>query len=210
MEGILTTIREKDGDYLVSHLANSEQDIPKLYRLMEDPVSFERLLENPKVLDILEGRDYEGSLELLFYLLVRQAMRQEKIENRDVSLYLTRLLVDMNRDLKKLKAAQWAALIGAFRHIFSFSLNSEAIFSTLRKIGDKTLFMSGFFPEHVERKWSTPIRVCEEIGSHSYRAAALTEQAYKIGIASPLFVLSKEFRLFRETLNRISTRFFQA
>lgn len=202
MKTVLGHIQEKDCHYIVQLLSRTPAEESSLRRLLHDPSSLLLLLDDPRLEKAIDDKSFRGSLELLFFLLIKKKLCQEGFYRRPIAFYLTQLLVQMQREEKK--SPHWQVLFSLFQNLFTFSLDSEKLFTLLKKIGDRALFLSGFFPEALEKRWRTPLAKIEKVGSSSYRMASLTEQAYQSGIADTLFAISQEFPLYREALYDIA------
>lgn len=177
---------------------------------------FDALLDDPRTFNALMTTGGVGTAppRLAFYLLVRHALLEGGIDDRELADYITALLADFGR------ADRAYAIDGddrRFEYLVDIVHAMDAAdgrreFLLHVHLGDFALWLSGLFPDHitarVDRRGAPGIEYYEELGATGYRRAADSRDAADHGLQSVYRSCADTFRTLRVALNRISDRYF--
>jgi len=217
---ILPTIRASlnrgDAQQLVGLLGQSDPELAEAARLRLDENGIGSLLDDPGVRNaLLTDTDVTVPPEVIFYVLVRQALLEGGIDDETTSDYVASMLVSFGR------AGRAYRISGGDDSEFHYltdmvselrSADGRRRFLLRVHMGDFALWMSGLFPDYLEartrRKGAPPISYFEELGATGYRGASESLEAGERGIETVLRDVVNQFSAVRTALNRISDRHF--
>jgi hypothetical protein len=174
------------------------------------------LLDDPRVRNaLLTNTDVTVPPEVIFHVLVRQALLEGGIDDETTSDYVASMLVSFGR------AGRAYRISGGDDSEFYYltdmvselqSADGRRRFLLRVHIGDFALWMSGLFPDYLEertrRKGAPPISYFEELGATGYRGASESLEAGELGMETVLRDVANQFSAVRTALNRISDRHF--
>ncbi len=197
--------------WLLSRGAEAERDRLE-ERLREE--GFDALLDDPRTLNaVLAGPSFStASLELTFYVLVRQALLESGIRDRILADYLTSLVVAFSRTGRSFRPAEEP---GEFYYLTDLVAAGDAATGArahaLRvHLGEFALWLSGLFPDHitarVRRRGAPGLDYYEQLGATGYRMAARMAGAQDTGLQDVYRLCADGFPALRCTLNRIADR----
>lgn len=239
-----------DQDLIVERLQGDE---PRLETMLDDEQLFRRIVgEKDILLQISPWLFFTLLLRRTWRDLEREAFTVEQRSRQKVILfdadqvvrllaqgpvraYLATMLASFTRVesvtmLVEVKKGRWRGyrthefdLDGMIR--YSQTLDEPFRFAPYKRIGDVCLFLSGMFPEAIDRQTrpsqnSRPqsrkrgsvfqkIEDYEAYGRSFYRLAAQHEQARREGMAEVLATLSEGFILAEKPLSFLATRYLQ-
>lgn len=197
--------------WLLTRGAEAERDRLE-NRVRED--GLDAILDDPRTLNaVLSGREFSSaSPRLVFYLLVRHALLEERIDDVVLADYLTALLVAFGRSGRATSPMEEGQ---AFHHLIDLVTEADAstgarAFMLRAHLGEYALWLSGLFPDHitarVQRRGAPGMRYFEELGSTGYRLASRFAEAEKHGLHTVYRACADGFPALRIALNRIADR----
>ena len=217
---ILPTIRaslsRSDSQQLVRLLGGEDPELGEAARLRLEENGIGSLLDDPRVRNaLLTDTDVSVPPPVIFYVLVRQALLEGGIDDENTSDYVASMLVSFGR------AGRAYRISGEDDSEFHYltdmiselrSADGRRRFLLHVHMGDFALWMSGLFPDYLERrtrrKGAPPISYFEELGATGYRGASESLEAGELGMDTVLMGVANQFSAVRTALNRISDRHF--
>jgi hypothetical protein len=180
--------------------------------LVADPNHLDQLLDKPEVYRaLLELRGCVSvSMPFYFYVLVRQTLLQQKVDDRSLSDYVAALLSDfavhprMDIPLEgEPPRRYYAELLQALQQA-----QGERRFLLAVHIGNRALFEAGMLIhaiEEKERRRAAPgVQFLEDLGTEFFRQAAHQSYADQFGMVALFLTLGQAFHTTRLALNQIS------
>jgi hypothetical protein len=171
--------------------------------LDQEPI-YRAILESPDRLDI--------SPHLLFYVLCRHLLRETPASARETSDYLASMLGKFLHTAR-LNAPEEMAdqdmryISDALRCIAQ--ANSGQAFILRSHLANYTLFLSGVFHEHLEkrgRRGGPSLKFYEEVGRTNFAVAAKDREARRLGLQSIFHDLAESFHEVRLALTDLADR----
>ena len=217
---ILPTIRaslsRSDGQQLIRLLGREDPELGETARLRLEEHGIGSLLDDPRIRNaLLTDTDVSIPPPVIFYVLVRQALLEGGIDDESTSDYVASMLVSFG------KAGRAYRISGEDDNEFHYltdmiselrSADGGRRFLLRVHLGDFALWMSGLFPDYLERrtrrKGAPPISYFEELGATGYRGASESLEAGELGMETVLRDVANQFSAVRTALNRISDRHF--
>ena len=217
---ILPTIRaslsRSDSQQLVRLLGREDPELGEAARIRLEENGIGSLLDDPRVRNaLLTDTDVSVPPPVIFYVLVRQALLEGGIDDENTSDYVASMLVSFGR------AGRAYRISGEDDSEFHYltdmiselrSADGRRRFLLHVHMGDFALWMSGLFPDYLERrtrrKGAPPISYFEELGATGYRGASESLEAGELGMDAVLMGVANQFSAVRTALNRISDRHF--
>lgn len=198
--------------WLLSRGSESERD--RLESRLRDE-GMDSLLDDPRTFNaIMAGREFSSaSSELVFYVLVRHALLEDGIADRQIADYLSALLLSFGRAGRAFRVEDHEQEFHHLVDIVSAGNESDGrrAFLLRAHLGEFALWLSGLFPDHitarVQRRGAPGIRYFEELGSAGYRLASRFDDAERHGMDHVYRVCSEAFRSLRTSLNRVADRY---
>ena len=204
----------QDAKQLVALLGRGDQDLLEGAETRLDELGIDALLDDPRVRTaILTEVDVAVRPEVVFYVLVRQALLESSIDNVVVSDYVSTLLLAFGKGSRAYRPsdddsksyAYLVDLVGDLR-----GADSRQAFLLRTHLGNYALWMTGMFPDYIEarttRRGGPSVRYYEDLGRMSFREAAESGEAEALGISRILTDVAQRFAGVRGALNRISDR----
>lgn len=181
-------------------------------RLREE--GMDSILDDPRTFNaIMAGHEFSSaSSGLVFYVLVRHALLEEGIADRQLADYLAALLLSFGRARQAFCVEDHEQEFHHLVDIVSAGNESDGrrAFLLRAHLGEYALWLSGLFPDHitarVQRRGAPGIRYFEELGSTGYRLASRFDDAERHGLDRVYRVCSEAFRSLRTSLNHIADR----
>ena len=180
-------------------------------RLREE--GFDALLDDAEVLRALVrgGGVSRAPAPLVFYLLVRHALLQREVADRQVADYIAAILLEFGM------AGRAHAVDGGEGEPFHYLADIMAALERARgerefllrvHLGNFALWLAGLFPDfittRVRRRGAPPLSYYEEMGALGYRSAAGSDLAMRHGVGDVLLRVAEQFRDVRVALNSLS------
>ena len=213
---IRASLSRSDGQQLVRLLGREDPELAEGARLRLEENGIGSLLDDPRIRNaLLTDADVSVPPSLIFYVLVRQALLEGGIDDENTSDYVASMLVSFGR------AGRAYRIYGEDESEFHYltdmiselrSADGRRRFLLRVHMGDFALWMSGLFPDYLERrtrrKGAPPISYFEELGATGYRGASESLEAGELGMDTLLMGVANQFSAVRTALNRISDRHF--
>lgn len=189
------------------------KDTRRLLRLFEEPETFDKVLDDPRLFRAV--LDLKGclpvSLRFYFYVLVRHALLKEDIQDPEVADYVAELLSEFaaHQRWRRPNPPEPHPMEYLFEMIAALDrLEGEKRFEMQAHIGNYALFLAGVFPSHLvrrmERRGAPGFRFYEEMGSAHFRLAGGHDLARRMDLAEVFMTLGETFHLTRLALNHLS------
>ncbi|HET6765673.1 MAG TPA: hypothetical protein VFH27_18465 [Longimicrobiaceae bacterium] len=184
-------------------------------RLREE--GLDALLDDAQVLQALVrgGGISMAPPRLVFYLLVRHALLQREIADRQVADYIAAILLEFGT------AGRAHAVDGGEGEPFHYLADILAAVDRARgerefllrvHLGNFALWLAGLFPDsisaRVQRRGAPPLSYYEQMGALGFRSAAGTELAIRHGLGDVFLSVAERFRDVRVALNSLSDTVF--
>jgi hypothetical protein len=208
---VRSRLSQHDLDFLIHVLAPSGQETAALQNLLADEEVRDDLLDHPRLLDYLIRRHYPVSisLPLYFYVMVRHALREYKIDDRAIADYVAGLLVEFSSTERANRIESRCEKSYDYFVDMLYDLietGGREAFLLNRHIGDHALFISGVFPDFVYhreryRPPSPGFKYYEQMGSDGYQRASRHTLAERYQLAGVFELLAQQFRHIRLALN---------
>ncbi|MDZ7364166.1 MAG: hypothetical protein ONB46_26160 [candidate division KSB1 bacterium] len=210
-------LNQDDLQFIVTALRRQGEKDSTILQLLADAEMRDAMLDHPRLLEyLLEVRQTTSiSPFLYFYVLVRHALREFKIDDRAVSDYVASLLAEFGQGnrmhrIDRKAANEYKYLVDLMAELLD--ANSEQTFYVQSHLGNYALFMTGIFPDHVyhRAKYHPPspdFSYYEQVGSVNFQRASQHRIAEKYCLADILDLLGQQFRQVRLALNHLTDSF---
>jgi len=215
---ILPTVRSSfdrtDASFLVWILTRGSESARAREEARLRESGLDAILDDPRTLNaLLAGREFSTARpELIFYVLIRQALLEDGINDRGLADYLAALVVSFGRGGRAYHIAEDTTEYRYLVDIVSAADQSSGrkAFMLRAHLGEFALWLSGLFPDHIaareQRRAAPPLAYYEELGSTGYRMAARFNEAEEAGIAELYRNCADFFPALRVALNRVADR----
>jgi hypothetical protein len=181
-------------------------------RLREE--GFDAILDDPRTFNaLMAGREFSSApMGLVFYLLVRHALLEDGITDRELSDYLSALLVAFGRSGRAQRVDEH---VDGLHHLVDIvaagdEASGHRAFLLRVHLGEYALWLSGLFPDHinarVQRRGAPGLSYYEALGSTGYRLAARYRDAEHHGLDRVYQRCAEAFPALRIALNRVADR----
>jgi hypothetical protein len=150
---------------------------------------------------------------LLFYLLVRHALLQREIADRQLADYTAALLLEFG-DARRAFSPGDGERFFYLADILEAAerARGESEFHLRTHLGNYALWLAGVFPDHiahrVRRRGAPPLSYYDEMGAAGFRTAAASLPAARHGLGEVLTRAADRFTDVREALNTLSDGLF--
>ncbi len=205
----------EDVDFILSVLGRKIGTAECLVRLLADEESRDLILDDEVLLHaLLEHRGcLRVSSRFYFYILVRQVFRRSDIKDRAVADYVAEVLAEFSRTERVhcVGPGQNQPLDYFFEMMAALQTADDRTSFFIRvHIGNRSLFLSGVFPEHIRLRAETRgfpgLKYYEELGRTHYRLASDHQLARKYELAPIFSTLAERFQATRLALNDMADR----
>lgn len=180
-------------------------------RLREE--GLDALLDDARVFGALMHRRglSHAPAPLVFYLMVRHALLQREILDRQVADYTAAVLLEFGTAGKAHRVdggegepfLYLADILGALE-----KARGEREFLLRVHLGNFALWLAGLFPDHithrVRRRGAPPLAYYDELGAVGFRTAAGSETALRHGLGDLFLRVADRFPDVRTALNTLS------
>lgn len=175
------------------------------------------LLDDPRLQEgLLDSRQgAHASLPLFTYVIVRNALLASGESDRMLADYVASLLLQFGlrqraRQISTHDDATYDTLASLGEELEGGDANRS--FLARAHLGNYALWMSGIFPDHIERRrWNRggpDLRYFECMGTRGFRLAADHRLASEHGLSVLFATAAEKFPQLRVALNRVSDRLF--
>ena len=215
MPVIRASFSRSEALHLVELIGRRDASLREAARERLEDGGLDDLLDDPRVLNaLLTDEDVKARPELVFYVLVRQAMLERGVHDPVAADYVASLLVQFGRSRRAYRISEdgdeeYGYLVDLLARLRT-STGKEA-FLLRAHTGNFSLWLSGLFPDFLEarvhRKGAPPISYYERVGSTGYQMASESPEAQALGVKDALGSVARHFSGVRGALNRISDRY---
>jgi hypothetical protein len=152
---------------------------------------------------------------LVFYVMVRQALLQREIADRQLADYTAALLLEFGA------AGRAHTVDGGEGEPFHYLADIVAAMEQARgerefrlrvHLGNFALWLGGLFPDYVtqrvQRRGAPPLSYYDELGALGFRSAAGSQLALRHGLGEVFLQAAEQFRDVRSALNSLSDTLF--
>lgn len=175
------------------------------------------LLDDVRVLHALMRRQgLSGApAPLVFYLMVRHALLQREVHDRQLADYTAAVLLEFGM------AGRAGRVDGGEGEPFTYLVDILAAIERARgerefqlrvHLGNYALWLAGLFPDHithrVQRRGAPPISYYDAMGASGFRSAAANEIALRHGLGDVFLTAADRFADIRSALNSLSDAVF--
>ena len=212
-----TRFTAADFDFIVRSLSRSRRESVSLVSLLTDADTRDTLLDQPALSEAILSQNSHLAIspQFYFYVLTRHVLRRAGIDDRLLCDYLASLLDEFTRTAALRNPTTAGGGPGARLYLSDLlaalqQADPAQAFFLRAKLGDYTLFLTGIFPENIERRRSRRgapgCSFYEEVGRASYRAVAGHEAARRRGLTDVFNNLAEQFHEVRLALNQLADR----
>jgi hypothetical protein len=180
-----------------------------------DEEGADAILDDPRVLNaLLTSAEASAPTNLVFYVLVRHALLEVGIDERDTADYVASMLVAFGHSGRAYRPSEntreeYHYLVDMVVRLADAD-RSEA-FLLRSHLGNFSLWLSGLFPDYlaarVRRRGAPDIGYYERMGTTGYRLAAGSPEAKTLGLDGLLGDVANHFSGVRTALNLVSDRY---
>jgi hypothetical protein len=215
---ILPTIRSsfdrRDASFLVWLLTRGVESARDREEARLREHGLDAILDDPRTLNaLLAGGEFSTARpELVFYVLIRQALLEDGINDPGLADYLTALVLAFGRGGRAYHLAEESTEYRYLVDIVAAADQSSGrrAFMLRAHLGEFALWLSGLFPDHItareQRRAAPPLEYYEELGSSGFRMASRHDEAEAAGIADLYRNCADFFPALRVALNRVADR----
>src|SRR5262245_60020644 len=212
-------LHAEDLKFIVAALCRQGQREETLYQLLLDEEMRDAMLDHPRLLQYLLNYRHPTTISpfLYFYILVRQALKEFNIDEREVADYVASLLAEFGKNGRAQRVDEHATK--EYRYLVELlqdllESNSMQTFHLRSHLGNYALFLTGIFPAYVyhRAKYHPPspdFSYYELVGSSSYRQASQQAEAARFCLSEILEFLARRFKQVRLALNYMTENFVQ-
>ncbi|MEM7012947.1 MAG: hypothetical protein AAF585_15840 [Verrucomicrobiota bacterium] len=194
----------------------SDAQIAALISTTRDPEALIQVLDDSHLMTaiITMGAPISISAELYFYVLVRHALREARIDNADLADYVAATLAEYAKG-NPLVPQEGEKFEDVTYHVdFLQAINCanphERFFLQVR-CGNQFMVLSGLFPRFLkrreERHGAPGIRYYESVASESFRSAAEHPLAGEFAVNEVYPLLAEVMPQTRRALNRLGDEY---
>ncbi len=187
-----------------------------MVELFTDEEARDRILDDPLLTQAILSQNGHLAIspQFFFYILTRHALKGAGLEDRALCDYLASLLDQFTRTARLGgpggdQAAQKGALYVSDLLLALREASPAQAFLLRTHVGNYSLFLTGMFPENIERRRRRGAPGCsfyEEMGRSSYRAVADHQTARRWGLSDIFKDLAGQFHEVRLALNDLAER----
>jgi hypothetical protein len=152
---------------------------------------------------------------LVFYLVVRHALMEREILDREIADYTAALLLEFGRLTRRPDAAEVALFDTIYLADILTELEKargEREFMLRAHLGNLALWIAGVFPDfvthRVQRRGAPPISYYDALGAQGFRTAAGMELALRYDLGDLFVKFADQFSNVRSALNGLSDALF--
>lgn len=179
---------------------------------------FDALLDDPALVRALlqRGGIATTPAPLMFYLLVRQALLEREIHDRQLADYTAAVLLEFGRLQRSAGTPSGEPLPDSLYLVDILEeldrARGEREFQLRAHLGNLALWLGGVFPDYithrVQRRGAPPLAYYDEIGASGFRSAAGMELALRHGMGGLFLQFADQFSSVRSALNGLSDALF--
>jgi len=200
--------------HLIGLLAGDDEELRDASLKRLDAGGIDVLLDDPRVRNALLTDVRAGAApELIFYVLVRQALLEGDVEDRGMADYVASLLLEFGQERRAYRVSEVAG--EEYRYLVDIAAGRRAAdtrqkFLLNTHMGNLSLWLSGLFPQYLhrreQRRGAPSVRYYEQMGTSGFRLASESREAVRFGLGEVLRSVADRFSDVRVALNRLSDR----
>ncbi len=214
LPNIRASFGRRDAMHLVGLIASDDEALRESVLKRLDAEGIDTLLDDPRVRNaLLTDTRASASPELIFYVLVRQALLEGGVNEPAAADYVSALLLKFGQERRAYRVSddtedeyQYLVDIAQGRH----SADARQSFLLNTHMGNLSLWLAGLFPQYLhrreQRRGAPPVRYYEQMGESGYRLASESREAVRFGLGGVLSTVADRFSDVRVALNRLSDR----
>lgn len=152
---------------------------------------------------------------LFFYLLVRQALLEREIHDRQLADYTAAVLLEFGRIGRRAMDASGSMPNTIYLTDILDEIErarGEREFALRAHVGNVALWLGGVFPDfiahRVQRKGAPPVSYYDAVGAAGFRGAASMETAVRYDLGDLFLRFADQFASVRSALNGLSDALF--
>lgn len=152
---------------------------------------------------------------LVFYLVVRHALMEREIQDREIADYTAALLLEFGRLTRSTEGEEVALSETIYLADILTELEKargEREFMLRAHLGNLALWIAGVFPDfvthRVQRRGAPPISYYDALGAQGFRTAAGMELALRYDLGDLFVKFADQFSNVRSALNGLSDALF--
>jgi hypothetical protein len=205
-----------DAQLAARMLADAGDDLGQLEARLADE-GIDAILDDPRLPGLLlrNARAAHASLRLFAYVMIRQALRAQGVNDRGLADYVTSVVVQFgHRDrahrIDESDDEVYTALVALAEDLDDPDARRSFLVRT--HLGNYALWLCGIFPDYIEqRRWrrgGPDLGYYEEMGRRGFQLAADHRIAEQHGLATLYSTAAERFGTLRLALNSISDSLF--
>jgi len=216
---ILPTIRasfsRRDVLHLVRLLSRGDEELRRGAEHRLDEEGPDAILDDPRVLNaLLTSADASAPTNLVFYVLVRHALLEVGIDDRNTADYVASMLVAFGQSGRAYRPSEktpeeYHYLVDMVARLAD--ADRREAFLLRSHLGNFSLWLSGLFPDYlaarVRRKGAPDVAYYERMGTTGYHLASRSPEAKSLGLDRLLYDVANHFSGVRSALNLVSDRY---
>lgn len=178
-------------------------------------IGLDQILDRPELVAFLRRGAIPGpSASLFFYVLVRHALMQEGLDDRELADYCAAML----RDFGVRRRANQIGLVDDHEHHYLVDIlndlaqsSGERHFRVSVHLGNYALWLTGIFPDRIQarrlRRGGPQLEYYETLGQRGFAEASEHPLAEWTGLEAVLHTTADQFTVIRRALNRVRSDF---
>ena len=157
---IRASFGRRDAMHLIGLLAGDDEELRDASLKRLDAGGIDVLLDDPRVRNALLTDVRAGAApELIFYVLVRQALLEGDVEDRGMADYVASLLLEFGQERRAYRVSEVAG--EEYRYLVDIAAGRRAAdtrqkFLLNTHMGNLSLWLSGLFPQYLHRREQRP------------------------------------------------------
>ena len=203
-----------DFEFVIRTLARSPEGKVSLVDLLTDAEARDSVLDHEQLAHAIVSQNGQLAIspQLYFYVLTRRVMRAAGLDDRRMSDYIASLLEKFSHTRRLSPPGDENAGSTTYLSDLLIALrtaDSARAFLLRTHAGNYALFLTGIFPESIERRsrhGAPDASYYEDVGRSSFRLAARHHVARECQLSDIFECLSDEFRRVRLALNDLAQR----
>jgi hypothetical protein len=175
--------------------------------LLDDVAVLRGLVRSPQAISMAPA-------PLVFYVLVRHALLQREIEDRQLADYTAALLLEFGTAGRAHRVEEEDEPLRYLADILDAigQARGEREFLLRVHLGNYALWLAGIFPDwittRVQRRGAPPLSYYDAMGSSGFRMAAASDLALRHGLGDLFVSAAERFTDVRSALNSLSDTLF--
>lgn len=212
---VCASFTRQDAIHVVELLGKHDRELRDAARERLETEGLDALLDDPRLLNaVLTDPDVRARPELVFYVVIRQALLESGIDDTGTADFVTSLVLAFGRarrawrlsDTEEQEYAYLVDLVATLR-----GADARRAFMVRSHLGNYSLWLAGLFPDWVDRRarrrGAPDLDYYDRMGAGGYRTASRSTEARDLCVEGVLSALARDFTGARVALNRVSERY---